>query len=39
MNANAKGKKTSTTIPIILITLDYFIGVKSSSFNLRLLIN
>ena len=39
MKANAKGKKTSITIPIIIITLDYLINVKSSSFNVRLLIN
>ena len=29
MKANAKGKKTSTTIPIIPITLDYLIKIKS----------
>ena len=39
MKANAKGKKTSTTIPIIPITLDYLINVKSASFNVNLLIN
>jgi hypothetical protein len=36
MKAKANGKKTSTTIPIIPITLDYLINVKLSSFNVRL---
>ena len=39
MKAKAKGKKTSITIPIIIITLDYLISVKSSSFNMKMLIN
>ena len=36
MKANAKGKKTSITIPILIITLDYFINVKTSSLSLSL---
>ena len=39
IKAKAKGKKTSITIPIIIITLDYLISVKSSSFNMKMLLN
>jgi hypothetical protein len=36
MKANAKGKKTSITIPIVNITIDYLLNVKSSSMFSRL---